>query len=1221
MELAYAGPVQATTTLTQGAHALDYLTDGHDEARPGTYSNSELSYIARSAPGWKTELEGGSVGLHGFGALQGVSEEAELREQFESACLPWHDSRGKTGYKSFTLTLPKELSLLAEGDRKAGDKAMLEAVDASLKEAFGGFKVSAVAAIHRRNEVGEIHHHVHVLVAKFATREADGRTVSLNSTAGGNDGYRVANLKSGWKHGIDRGFAKHFGVEVQQTRQYARPRLKLSDGTVIEPLNRDTRRKLDQSLGPMVERVSATGKVTQQRFRLNDKMDGVIFEVAAGKRPDAKDGAQLGWDKSAFAALFPDRAKDASRFEKRVETLKNIGYLDAEGRITQAFRLHYSARAGIDTPELQRLRLDLGNQARAESRATGRPTPVPEFWEAAQQKAWVRSRIDRLGFSKDDLEAIRKKADSFKPTREQLDKLRKEQQELAELASKRGTLKVPQAKQIGYAWIEEKRAQVHLAGAVFMGIAKGDPALIRAAIARRNRAKWDLFYAKQMRTARIAAIVRPGFTRHISFGQRDRLYRSWLSATRLSGREAYETERKTVYAAWYAEHLHSPIEKQRKASESRTVDEQKGSVEQEWQAQKLFAAANVSTATADFVRGWNAATDVLDASVLEREAATRLRQSQQAVAAHAVNPDALIDRLSKAISRETSMGEAVLSREETRGALAIGRAGLLLRGEAAALNRPASLPDGAFTAKEFDDARRLAARLSAIGGTGADPISAEHVLTAQTRGGEYLKRADALGLTDDGQAWAFNGRASETRHLALDIRAAAIAGEMSRHHIVWPKDAAAHQEDAITLAARLRAMGMRGTALEPDRLSQLRGQDLAAVIDKAREAGLLDPTTGQKVSREPDKTAQGAPDGREDTQSWHSQRKAAKDIALELAEGLTRSRAALFETRPPAPWLASELAKLVTQDGQRFADVGLDKEVLRLQSRLQAFGIRCAAVDGGTLCRTDGSILERLVGDAKSAGVLTATSDSGWSTRRKEAQALADKFATWRKDAFVEVADWLEKRSSKTVAQAPALARDVNVLDARLTALGEPSALLADKRIGTLSTKTLESTLEAAREAGLLGSEWTASEKRARSVRMHLQHRHTEDLEARALARPQPDWFTSRIDAKLREEAPAFYRLQARLLAFGVKGPAVDARVMLKADPHELRAFVRKAEKAQLLDARDWAKRRPAALKFAKEFETTPAAQRVPPKQPRADKDMRSPGASMPPNRNEEPSR
>src|SRR5664279_5808055 len=165
--------------------ALNYITDGHDARRDPSYSDAELHYIARMDAGWKTDLEGGRVPLVGFGTLAGELDEKKLAERFEDSCQPYHSLRGTTGYKSITLTVPKEVSLYAEGHREEAKTAINAAIQKALDRAFPGFRFSAVAAIHTRNQAGEIHFHAHVLVGKFAEQVATGRTYSLGSKAGG----------------------------------------------------------------------------------------------------------------------------------------------------------------------------------------------------------------------------------------------------------------------------------------------------------------------------------------------------------------------------------------------------------------------------------------------------------------------------------------------------------------------------------------------------------------------------------------------------------------------------------------------------------------------------------------------------------------------------------------------------------------------------------------------------------------------------------------------------------------------------------------------------------------------------------------------------------------------------------------------------------------------------------------------------------------------------
>jgi hypothetical protein len=139
----------------------------------------ELAYMGRYEDGPKREFEGGRVPLVGFGTLAGHwPDERELASRFQLDCYPWQMPRGRAGYKSFTLTLPKEVSLLAEGYRQRAKELMCDAAAAMLEEAFSGLDVSAVGAIHTRNEAGEVHFHMHLLVAKFARARATDRMVS-----------------------------------------------------------------------------------------------------------------------------------------------------------------------------------------------------------------------------------------------------------------------------------------------------------------------------------------------------------------------------------------------------------------------------------------------------------------------------------------------------------------------------------------------------------------------------------------------------------------------------------------------------------------------------------------------------------------------------------------------------------------------------------------------------------------------------------------------------------------------------------------------------------------------------------------------------------------------------------------------------------------------------------------------------------------------------------
>jgi hypothetical protein len=339
--------------------ALDYITDAHDAERDPTYSHAELTYIARLDPGWKADLEGGRIPLVGLGGLRACDDQAALARGFEAACQPYHDRRGSTGYLSYTFTMPKELSLVAEGHPQKSREAMYAAVQRALDLAFDGMDYKAVTTVHTRNEAGEVHYHAHVLIGKFASSQKNGRTYSLNSRSGGNTGkLRLKALKQGWKDALDVEVRERLGVVVQQGVPYGRPALTLRDGTYVPPLNRESRRLLDKHLSVRVSEPGPGGSIKTRNFRWTN-MDHAIYELAAGKRGQ-------GWSREAFCDHFPKLASRLKSYEARVATLKRIGYLTADGHVSEAFTIHFRAHTG-DHPELQRLRIELHRAKKAKS--------------------------------------------------------------------------------------------------------------------------------------------------------------------------------------------------------------------------------------------------------------------------------------------------------------------------------------------------------------------------------------------------------------------------------------------------------------------------------------------------------------------------------------------------------------------------------------------------------------------------------------------------------------------------------------------------------------------------------------------------------------------------------------------------------------------------------------------------------------------------------------
>jgi hypothetical protein len=120
-------------------------------------------------------------------------------DAFEQSCVP-PNRCATAANESLTFTLPKEVSLCAESDPEEAKAAIYAAAQKSLDAIYGDKRYTAVAAIHTRNENGEIHYHAHVLVGKFAEDRATAKLWSLKSRGGGNTGHRqLAQLKTAWK--------------------------------------------------------------------------------------------------------------------------------------------------------------------------------------------------------------------------------------------------------------------------------------------------------------------------------------------------------------------------------------------------------------------------------------------------------------------------------------------------------------------------------------------------------------------------------------------------------------------------------------------------------------------------------------------------------------------------------------------------------------------------------------------------------------------------------------------------------------------------------------------------------------------------------------------------------------------------------------------------------------------------------------------------------------
>jgi hypothetical protein len=365
--------------------------------------------------GWKADLEGGPVPLVGLGELAGELDQERLAQRFESSCRPTHHALATIGCKSLTLTVPKEVSLYAEGHREEARAALHGAAKTAVGRLLRGLSYAGVTGIHTRNQLGEIHYHAHVLVGKFARHVATGCTVTLNNSIGLR---AIREMGLAWHEGVAREFRERLRLGIEDKLPWAGPvALILPDGSRLDPLDRETQRQSERRLCPTFTETTKTGATVVRRFHLRT-MDDRIFEIASGARGTA------GWSSIAFTDSFPDLAGGLSRYEARVKSLQSIGYLSPEGQITPSFRVHFASRHEASFSALESVRQDL--QRRLDGDGAGDATALPpaRLWLHAQDYADLRRRIERLGYSAEEVRESFARALAQKPSRETLQPIR-----------------------------------------------------------------------------------------------------------------------------------------------------------------------------------------------------------------------------------------------------------------------------------------------------------------------------------------------------------------------------------------------------------------------------------------------------------------------------------------------------------------------------------------------------------------------------------------------------------------------------------------------------------------------------------------------------------------------------------------------------------------------------------------------------------------------------
>jgi len=372
--------------------AMAYMSDSHDSGRLFNVSDGMIMYIARIDPSHKQDLEGGRVALHGHGVLKELTDRKSMTKEFQFYEEPKNNRGGKgtTGYKEITLTLPKELSLVCLTDKEKAQRAVLEAVDAMLAETYKGIEVASISAMHTKNQAGEPHLNVHVLVAKFGRRTKDGKWGSLNNGALHEDGCPKdePKIKKHWTENIVLNLEREFGVRIDFGSD-GKCNIVTKENVPLEPIAalsiRERQIAWEEANAPVVPRTDGL-KGNERRLDIS-MFDAKILETAA-----------MGHlDKETFAALFPNYAYDKAwaKVEKRIATLQSVGYLNEKLRPTKEFREHAEVKLG-QRPEFAQLKADCERfiMQMAGTVPTDMPLPPQTGGEEAIAPADTRQKAD-----------------------------------------------------------------------------------------------------------------------------------------------------------------------------------------------------------------------------------------------------------------------------------------------------------------------------------------------------------------------------------------------------------------------------------------------------------------------------------------------------------------------------------------------------------------------------------------------------------------------------------------------------------------------------------------------------------------------------------------------------------------------------------------------------------------------------------------------------------
>ncbi len=640
------------------------------------------------------------------------------------------------------MTLPKEVSLFAEGHREEAKGAIYAAVQSALDRAFTGLRYSAVAAVHTRNQVGEIHYHVHVLVAKFAQNLNTGRTVSLNSTASRNGPARIRDLKAGWQEGIEKEFRERLRLGIEQKTSRSPVALVMPDGERLEPLNRDSRRVIEKELCPTYKETTPEGHEVVRHFRWS-AMDDRIFEIASGGRGES------GWDLSAFKEHFPDHAKYSARYEARVRTLQTIGYLTPDLKIASPFRVHFAAHHGALTPELQRVRIDLAKHA---AKAVPKAAPIlrpGQFWEQVARCEGMQRRIERLGYTREEVNNILMRAAAHKPTRANLNLIRANAERRgAKLAPPR---ELPATKTIIRAFFDVQKGKVYRIYLLSTGLLQFWKFAEKRDLAARimKAVERDFFYAKEKRLAQVGRALRPvlWLVRVPMPREVRRLEQAITRCSRLAQlqqiRKAGREEIQKAYEQWRRDFIQRPLAELKKESQSLALPAQASERQRLENERQHIPTPEISRATALFRQGYEAFTAMADKEDNTHQVLKNWIGKEEDLVAQ--------------VYRQAKGEPPTLTAEEYKAAVRVGQIGHALH--TAQIAAPPRIPN-AFAAQK-SQLEMLSARIQGLGLR--SPLTTDNLKSLspkQVR--DQLQAAQKAGLLDDGPGWTLKGQAAHS---------------------------------------------------------------------------------------------------------------------------------------------------------------------------------------------------------------------------------------------------------------------------------------------------------------------------------------------------------------------------------------------------------------------------------------------------------------------------